>query len=106
MNLFWRTKDWASRRMRWGRHAAQTRDLKYVLKLDLKDAMGFALATIGLALKADVDYWREEALAARRNSRELVQRFDAYRSSRIGRPVINEGPGRATYPFRAPAFPL
>lgn len=106
MSLFWRTKDWVSRRMRYGRHAALTRNLKYVLKLDLKDALVFALAAIGLALKADVDYWREETASARRRNRELGDRFDAYRSARIGRPVIHNEPGRATFPLRAPAFPL
>ena len=104
--LFWRTRNWCSRRIRYGRYAARMENLKTILKLDLKDAVVFALAYIGLALKTDVDYWRGEFKAARLRNHELGQRFDAYRSARVGRPVINDGPGRATYPLRTPRFQL
>ncbi|PZR36060.1 hypothetical protein [Caulobacter segnis] len=113
MILFWRTKRWADSYRRYGRRWATGKELGTSLKYDLQDILIFTLALVGLSLQKhlltandEIERLRRELGAARRRNSELGQRFDAYRSSRAGRQVIGDGPGRATFPLRAPAFPL
>jgi len=80
--------------------------LKMDLRYDAKELARRALKRIGLALASDLEFMTKERRAAVQRNRELGERFDAYRSNRVGRAVISDGPGRAVYPLRAPAFPL